>query len=208
MHIADTTDPPHTVPQSFWMRSDLDQKDLMKWPDFKDRMTVVQVFEKGASLDPKSSKALRHPMHPIYYDLEVLEDGPPSLDLSIYGTPVGKADNDVAPQCTHEKFRFTTTDKVALFGSYQEELQLDGIVKRCHVYVFFEFKRTSLILHAIYAADGHRIPELQTKSHTEVIKNGTILPKWEKHNGKLMRVLRMGQVARIEAELPREEEMS
>ena len=95
--------------------------------------------------------------HPIHFELQATDDEPPSLDLSVFGTPAEVSDDDVIEGWNTENFAYTTADKVTEYGRFEQQLPRSTVKpgKRiCHVYLYVEVARLLVGLYAVFARDG------------------------------------------------------
>lgn len=56
--------------------------------------------------------------HPVHHELRTPEDGHPSLDLSVFGTPAGISEKDVIEGWNLDKFAVTNAGKVTEFSKF------------------------------------------------------------------------------------------
>lgn len=186
------------VPMSLWLRSDPDEA-----TNEKDRRTVVRVCTQGKTTkDTLSVRDRASATHPIHYELSAAGDEPLTLDLSVFGTPIGVSDEDIIMGWNAEKFAYTDVDKVSEFGRFEQEMpQLTAVngSKVCHVYLYVEVSRLSVKLHAVFARDGHEVKILEKTPFENAFQNGEIGEQLRKHKGVDLEVVRLKQVARPES---------
>jgi len=200
MHIADNPDilSVKEVPVSLWLRSDPDET-----PDDENWNTVVRICAQGQDMkDTKNVKDRASASHPIHIELVAAEEQPPSLDLSIFGTPTGVSDKEIIQGWNEDKFAYTTVDKVTEFGRFEQDLPFSTVSNKdatCHVYVYLKVSRLSVKLYAAYARDGHEIKALAKTPFDSAFRNGEITEKWAKHNGVEVCIKQLQQVARPES---------
>lgn len=197
------------VPVSLWLRSDPDE-----CASEEDRDTVVRICTQGQ--DKNNAASLRDRVsasHPIHFELSSTDEEPPSLDLSVFGTPAGVSDEDIIQGWNVENFAYTKVDKVTEFGRFEQQLP-QSIVKPgrrvCHVYLYVEVSRLSVNLYAIFAQDGRAIKPLEKTPFDRVLQNEELTTKWKKYQGVDLSMLRLKQVARPESlsTKPREPSLS
>ncbi|KAM0721315.1 hypothetical protein Q7P37_003019 [Cladosporium fusiforme] len=183
---------------SLWLRSDPDEP-----TSHEDWNTVVRICTQRAGIkDTKKVRDRASASHPIHIELVAAEDEPPSLDLSIFGTPTGVSDEDIIQGWNEDKFAYTTVDKVTEFRRFEQDLPFSTVSNcdaTCHVYVYLEVSRLSVKLYAAYARDGHEIKPLTKTSFESAFRNGEITEKWAKHNGVEVCIKRLQQAARPES---------
>lgn len=197
------------APMSLWMRSDPDDKDKLDDRDISgDLVQAVRLCRRGQSLNPLNvKKGDRNPSHAIHFTLTD-PDGEPEIDLSIYGTPTGVSDEEVALPPPKSKGRppkfgrltHAPISKLTLFGKFKEKLPVtsnreDGVY---HAYVFTQITRVDATVFAVFADDGHEMQEFEMKSVDTVVQNDRIVEDMKEHGGKSVKVIRLGQVAREE----------
>lgn len=204
------------APMSLWMRSDRDtsEEDIGGYEkdggqdESERQQEAVRICRQGQALSPKKvGRFDRNPSHAIHFELSC-KLGRPEIDLSVFGTPPGLADEDVTVRRgdsegggkAHECLVFSQPDKLTRFGDFCEELPMqseraDGIY---HAYVFSRITRIGVTLFAVFAKDGHKIPTLENQSINSVLQDGSLFSSWRSHGGVGLDVVRLGQVARPE----------
>jgi len=88
------------VPVSLWLRSDPDES-----KDEEERNTVVRICTQGQ--DTNDTAIVRDRVsasHPIHFELTATGGEPPSLDLSVLGTPAGVSDEAIIQGWNVENF--------------------------------------------------------------------------------------------------------
>lgn len=186
------------VPVSLWLRSDPDES-----ANGEDRDTVVRICTQGQ--DKNDTASLRDRVsasHPIHFELCVNDDEPPSLDLSVFGTPAEVSDEDIIQGWNAENFVYTKVDKVTEFGRFEQQLPRSTVKasKRvCHVYLYVEVSRLSVELYAIFAHDGRAVKPLEKTPFDRALQNGKLTTKWKKYQGVDLGMVQLKQVARPES---------
>jgi hypothetical protein len=103
------------VPVSLWLRSDPDESTDEEEPD-----TVVLICIQGQDTNDTANVRDRiSASHPIHFELSAIDDAPPSLDLSVFGTPAGASNEAVIRGWNAENFAYTDVDKVTEFGRFK-----------------------------------------------------------------------------------------
>lgn len=183
------------VPVSLWLRSEPDES-----ANGEDRDTVVRICTQGQ--DKNDTASLRERVsasHPIHFELCVSGDEPPSLDLSVFGTPAEVSDEDIIQGWNAENFAYTKVDKVTEFGRFEQQLPRSTVKpsKRvCHVYLYVEVSRLSVELYAIFAHDGRAVKPLEKTPSDRALQNGKLTTKWKKYQGVGLGIVQLKQVAR------------
>ena len=116
MYMADNSDILSTkeVPLSLWLRSDPDGS-----TNEVDDDSVIRICTQGQDVNDSQTVLDRlSASHPIHYELLAPEDEPPSLDLSVFGTPAGVSDEQIIEGWNHDKFAFTKAGKVTEFSKF------------------------------------------------------------------------------------------
>lgn len=186
------------IPVSLWLRSDPDES-----RDGEDATTVVRICTQGQ--DKNDTTNLRDRVsasHPIHFELRATDDEPPSLDLSVFGTPAGVSDEDIIEGWDPENFAYTNVNKVTEFGKFEQQLPQTTAKhgKRiCHVYVYVDVSRLSVAFYAMFAKDGRAIKPLEKTSFDKAIQNGELTTKWKKFQKVDLDMVRLKQVARPES---------
>jgi hypothetical protein len=140
--------------------------------------------------------------HPIYFELSAIDDEPPSLDLSVFGTPAAVSDEAVIQGWNAERFAYTDVDKVTEFGRFEQQLPRSTVMpgKRvCHVYLYVEVSRLSAAFYAIFAKHGRVVKQLQNTPFDKVFQDGELTAKWRRYRNVDLDVVRLKQVARPES---------
>ena len=185
------------VPVSLWLRSDPDET-----TGEDDGNTVVRICTQGQDMnDTVSIRDRVSASHPVHYELCAADDKPPSLDLSVFGTPAGISDEEIIEGWNVENFAYTDVGKVTEFGRFEQELPGSTVTpsKRvCHVYLYVKVSRLSVELYAIFANDGRAVKPLEKTPFDKAFQNGEITTKWKKYQGVRLRIVRLKQVARPE----------
>lgn len=186
------------VPVSLWLRSDPDES-----TNGEDHNIVVRICTQGQDKNDASSLRDRvSASHPIHFELQATDDEPPSLDLSVFGTPTEVSDDDIIEGWNTENFAYTKVDQVTEFGRFVQQLPRSTVKpgKRvCHVYLYVEVSRLSVELYAVFALDGRVVKPLQKTSFIEVLKKGKLSTKWKKYQNVSLDVVRLKQAARPES---------
>lgn len=186
------------VPVSLWLRSDPDESANEESSD-----TVIRVCTQGQDKDDTSNLHDRvSASHPIHFELSTTDNEPPSLDLSVYGTPAGVSDDDIIKGLNADNFAYTDVDKVTEFGRFEQQLPRSTVKsgKRiCHVYLYMEVSRLSVELYAIFAKDGRAVNPLKKTPFDRVLQDGELTKKWKKYQSVDLDMLRLRQVARPES---------
>jgi hypothetical protein len=186
------------VPVSLWLRSDPDET-----TGEDDGNTVVRICTQGQDTnDTVSVRDRVSASHPVHYELCVADDKPPSLDLSVSGTPAGVSDEEIIQGWNVENFAYTDVGKVTEFGRFEQELPGSTVTpgKRvCHVYLYVKVSRLSVELYAIFANDGRAVKPLEKTPFEKAFQNGEITKKWKKYQGVDLNIVRLKQVARPES---------
>ena len=202
-HIAEHPEILHVThaPLSLWMRSDCDgQLDTR----------ATRVCRKGQKLCPKSKRGKqrldRDPSKPMRFELENYGDGPVILDLSVFGTPRGKTDEeiftpdspDTEPDCT-ECFVYAQIGDLESFGSIEKEVPLTDLPAdgKCHVYVFSQLNAVEVKLYAVFAANGREMKQMEIQKLASV-------EYYRTHVAPDIEFLQLGQVARPKGIVGRE----
>ena len=88
------------VPVSLWLRSDPDET-----TGEDDGNTVIRICMQGQDMnDTVSVRDRVSASHPVHYELCAADDKPPSLDLSVFGTPAGISDEEIIEGWNIENF--------------------------------------------------------------------------------------------------------
>jgi hypothetical protein len=186
------------VPVSLWLRSDPDESTDAEEPD-----TVVRICTQGQDMNGTANVRDRvSASHPIHFELSAVDDEPPSLDLSVFGTPAGVSDEAVIQGWNAENFAYTDVDKVTEFGRFEQQLPHSTVVsgrKVCHVYLYVEVSRLSAAFYAIFAKDGRAVKQLQNTPFDKVFQDGELTAKWRRYQNIDLDVVRLKQVARPES---------
>jgi hypothetical protein len=182
------------VPVSLWLRSDPDET-----TGEDDGNTVVRICTQGTDTNETVSVRDRvSASHPVHYELCAADDKPPSLDLSVFGTPAGVSDEEIIEGWNAENFAYTDVRKVTEFGRFEQELPESTVTSSrrvCHVYLYVKVSRLSVELYAIFANDGRAVKPLEKTPFDKAFQNGDITTKWKKYG---LRIVRLKQVARPE----------
>jgi len=185
------------VPVSLWLRSDPDET-----MGEDDGNTVVRICTQGQDTnDTVSVRDRVSASHPVHYELCAADDKPPSLDLSVFGTPAGVSDEDIIEGWNVENFAYTDVGKVTEFGRFEQELPDSTVTSSrrvYHVYLYVKVSRLSVELYAIFANDGRAVKPLERTPFDKAFQNGDITTKWKKYQGVGLRIVRLKQVARPE----------
>lgn len=196
------------APLSLWMRSDGDDKGKNK-DSSNDTKQAVRLCRGGQALNPSRLRENdRNPSYPIHFTLECPE-GDPEIDLTVYGTPTGLADDKIMTKTKTKgrppkggRLTHAPISSLTLFGQFQKELPLkhreDGIY---HAYVFAQITRVGVTMLAVFAKDGHEMHDLDSTSVDLVIRDGQLMDSWKKHDDVELDLVRLGQVARPELSL-------
>jgi hypothetical protein len=186
------------VPVSLWLRSDPDES-----TDIEERNTVVRICTQGQDTNDTANVRDRvSASHPIHFELSATDGEPPSLDLSVFGTPAGVSDEAIIQGWNIENFAYTDVDKVTEFGRFEQQLPRSTIVsgrKVCHVYLYVGLSRLSAAFYAIFANDGRAIKQLQNTPFDKAFQDGELTTKWRKYQNVDLSVVRLKQVARPES---------
>ena len=168
------------VPVSLWLRSDPDET-----TGEDDGNTVVRICTQGQDMnDTVSVRDRVSASHPVHYELCAADDKPPSLDLSVFGTPAGISDEEIIEGWNIENFAYTNVGKVTEFGRFEQELPSSTVTpsKRvCHVYLYVKVSRLSVEFYAIFANDGRAVKPLEKTPFDKAFQNGEITTKWKKY---------------------------
>jgi hypothetical protein len=188
----------NVVPVSLWLRSDPDET-----TGGDDGNTVVRICTQGQDTnDTVSVRDRVSASHPVHYELCAADDKPPSLDLSVYGTPAGVSDEEIIEGWNIENFAYTDVGKVTEFGRFEQELPGSTVTpgKRvCHMYLYVKVSRLSVELYAIFANNGRAVKPLEKTPFEKAFQNGEITQKWKKYQGVDLSIVRLKQVARPES---------
>lgn len=186
------------VPVSLWLRSDPDEN-----TDEEERNTVVRICTQGQDMNDTANVRDRiSASHPIHFELSATGGEPPSLDLSVFGTPAGVSDEAIIQGWNVENFAYTNVDKVTEFGRFEQRLPHSTVMfgKRvCHVYLYVEVSRLSAAFYAIFAKDGRVVKQLQNTPFDKVFQDGELTAKWRRYRNVDLNVVRLKQVARPES---------
>jgi hypothetical protein len=186
------------VPVSLWLRSDPDES-----TDEEERNTVVRICTQGQDTDDTANVRDRvSASHPINFELSATGGEPPSLDLSVFGTPAGVSDEAIIQGWNAENFAYTEVDKVTEFGRFKQQLPHSTVVsgrKVCHVYLYVEVSRLSAAFYAIFAKDGRVVKQLQNTPFDKVFQDGELTAKWRRYQNVDLDVVRLKQAARPES---------
>jgi len=194
------------APLSLWMRSDSDDKRNDK-DSSNDAKQAVRLCRGGQALNPSRLRENdRNPSHPIHFTLEC-PNGDPEIDLSVYGTPTGLADDKIMTKTKGRppkggRLAHAPIGSLTLFGQFQKELPLkhreDGTY---HAYVFAQITRVGVTMLAVFAKDGHEMQDLDITSVDLVVRDGQLMDPWRKHEDVELDLVSLGQVARPELSL-------
>lgn len=102
--------------------------------------------------------------HPVHYELCAADDEPPSLGLSVFGTPAGVSDENVMEGWNADNFAYTNIDKVSEFGRFEYQLPESTVTpdrRICHVYLYLKVSRLSVELYAMFARGGRAVKALE-----------------------------------------------
>jgi hypothetical protein len=185
------------VPVSLWLRSDPDET-----TGEEDHNTVVRICTQGQDTNTVSLRDRVSASHPVHYELCAADDRPPSLDLSVFGTPSGVSDEEIIEGWNEENFAYTDIGKVTEFGRFEQELPDSTVTpgkRECHVYLYVKVSRLSVELYAIFANDGRAVKPLERTPFEKAFQNGKVTTKWTKYQGVRLSVVRLKQVARPES---------
>jgi hypothetical protein len=186
------------VPVSLWLRSDPDER-----ANGEDRDTVVRICTQGQDKnDTVNLRDRASASHPIHFELSVTDDEPPSLDLSVFGTPTGVSDEEIVQGWDVENFAYTKVDKVTEYGRFEQQLPRTTVKsgrKVCHVYLYVQVSRLSVELYAIFAHDGRAVKPLEKTLLGGALEDGKLTTKWRKYQNVDMGMVRLKQVARPES---------
>lgn len=185
------------VPVSLWLRSDPDED-----KDEEEQNTVVRICTQGQDMNDTANVRDRvSASHPIHFELSATDGEPPSLDLSVFGTPAGVSDEAIIQGWNAENFAYTDVDKVTEFGRFEQQLPHSTVMsgrKVCHVYLYVEVSRLSAAFYAIFAKDGRVVKQLQNTPFDKVFQDGELTAKWGRYQNVDLDVVRLKQVARPE----------
>jgi hypothetical protein len=183
----------NVVPVSLWLRSDPDET-----TGEDDGNTVVRICTQGQDTnDTVSVRDRISASHPVHYELCAADDKPPSLDLSVFGTPAGVSDEDIIEGWNVENFAYTDVGKVTEFGRFEQELPDSTITlsrRVCHVYLYVKVSRLSVELYAIFANDERAVKPLEKTPFDKAFQNGEITTKWKKYQGVRLRIVRLNKL--------------
>jgi hypothetical protein len=186
------------VPVSLWLRSDPDGT-----TGEDDGNTVVRICTQGQDTnDTVSVRDRVSASDPAHYELCAADNKPPSLDLSIFGTPAGVSDEEIIEGWNVENFTYTDVGKVTEFERFEQELPDSTVTpsrRVCHAYLYVKVSRLSVELYAIFANDGRAVKPLEKTPFDKAFQNGGIATKWKKYQGVRLRIVRLKQVARPES---------
>jgi hypothetical protein len=185
------------VPVSLWLRSDPDET-----TGEEDHNTVVRICTQGQDTNTVSLRDRVSASHPVHYERCAADDRPPSLDLSVFGTPPGVSDEEIIEGWNEENFAYTDIGKVTEFGRFEQELPDSTVTpgkRECHVYLYVKVSRLSVELYAIFANDGRAVKPLERTPFEKAFQNGKVTTKWTKYQGVRLSVVRLKQVARPES---------
>lgn len=200
MYIADNPNvlSAKEVPLSLWLRSDPDGP-----TNEDDDDTVIRICTQGQDMNDSQTVLDRlSASHPIHYELRPPEDEPPSLDLSVFGTPAGVSDEDIMEGWNSDKFAFTNAGKVTGFGRFERQLPGSTVTPNrrvCHVYLYARIFRFKVEFYATFASDGRAVKALEKAATEDVFHEGRLAPKWQKYRGISLSFVKMRQVARSES---------
>ena len=168
------------VPVSLWLRSDPDET-----TGEDDGNTVIRICMQGQDMnDTVSVRDRVSASHPVHYELCAADDKPPSLDLSVFGTPAGISDEEIIEGWNVENFAYTDVGKVTEFGRFEQELPDSTITpsrRVYHLYSYVKVSRLSVQLYAIFANDGRAVKPLEKTPFDKAFQNGEITTKWKKY---------------------------
>lgn len=185
------------APVSLWLRSDPDESINEEGHD-----TVVRICTQGKDKDDTVHLRDRvSASHPIHFELSTTDDEPPSLDLSVFGTPARVSDEDIIQGWNADEFAYTSVDKVTEFGRFEHQLARSTVKpgnKACHVYLYMELSRLSVAFYAIFAKDGRAVKPLEKVPFDRALQNGELTTKWKKYQNIELDMVRLRQVARPE----------
>lgn len=199
MYMADNPDILSTkeVPLSLWLRSDPDGS-----TNEDDDDSVIRICTQGQDVNDSQTVLDRlSASHPIHYELLAPEDEPPSLDLSVFGTPAGVSDEQIIEGWNHDKFAFTNAGKVTEFGRFERQLPGSTVaLKRrvCHVYLYAMIFKFKVEFYATFASDGRPVKALEKTPFEDAFHEGELAPKWQRHKGINLSFVKLRQVARSE----------
>jgi hypothetical protein len=168
------------VPVSLWLRSDPDET-----TGEDDGNTVIRICMQGQDMnDTVSVRDRVSASHPVHYELCAADDKPPSLNLSVFGTPARISDEEIIEGWNIENFAYIDVGKVTEFGRFEQELPVLTVTpsKRvCHVYLYVKVSRLSVKLYAISANDRRAVKPLEKTPFDKAFQNGEITTKWKKY---------------------------
>lgn len=199
MYMADNPDFLSTkeVPLSLWLRSDPDGS-----TNEDDDDSVIRICTRGQDVNDSQTVLDRlSASHPIHYELLAPEDEPPSLDLSVFGTPAGVSDEQIIEGWNNDKFAFTNAGKVTEFGRFERQLPGSTVtLKRrvCHVYLYAMIFKFKVEFYATFASDGRPVKALEKTLFEDAFHEGELAPKWQRHKGINLSFVKLRQVARSE----------
>jgi hypothetical protein len=203
------------IPISLWMINDVDDSTTDDAPKSVMRIcTQGRDLQGGDNVKDKSRTAL-----PVPFLLKSDRGLPHILDLSIYGTPTGKSDQEIIIGKGGTGFAHANIEDVEVFGSYtvtlpvvttsthaihgncQAKTNPDRAKKTvgkssCHVYVFTNMDMASVQIFAVYARDGEKIAKLGNSSFDEVFEDGKLRGEWHRRKGQVIGFVQLRQAAR------------
>jgi hypothetical protein len=186
------------VPVSLWLRSDPDEN-----TDEEERNIVVRICTQGQDTNDTANVRDRiSASHPIHFELSATGGEPPSLDLSVFGTPAGVSDDAIIQGWNVENFAYTNVDNVTEFGKFEQQLPRSTVMsgkEACHVYLYVEVSRLSAAFYAIFANDGRAVRQLLNTPFDKAFKDGELISEWKNYKNVGLNVVRLKQVARPES---------
>lgn len=202
-YIAESPEILHVTcaPLSFWLRNDT--------ATHNGRATrAVRVCRKGQELNVRSGSDYgandRNPSLPVCFGLDKDDDGygdgPFELDLSVFGTPPKVKDEDILTQYRDvtngrpdKDFVYARIKDLVPYGTFKTDVPLKDLPPdgRCYVYVFYKLTAVEITLFAVFAANGREVKALESKTLTDV-------ENFKKHAAADLKVIRLGQVARLD----------
>ena len=157
---------------------------------------VIRICKEGDDLHRSPLQGFTCALH---VELNRREDDEALLDLSIFGTPPGKSDEDLGVRKNREGFYFTTVDKVVRLGNYRHEIG-ESLKPGTpfHVFIYFATTKMDIVMHVVYAEDGHYMSGLRDSPIQSVVSEGRLLDEWTTHNNSPLTCAVFGQIVRPE----------
>jgi len=203
------------IPISLWMINDVDDSTTDDAPK-----TVMRICTQGRNLhggDDVKDKLTT--ANPVPFLLKSDRGSPHVLDLSIYGTPADKSDEEIIIGKGSTGFAHAKIEDVEVFGSYMVTLPV-GITSAhtihgncqaktnpdrakktvgkssCYVYVYTKMDMASVQIFAVYARDGGKIAKLGDSSFDEVFEDGRLRREWQERKKRSIEFVELRQAAR------------